>query len=222
MLDAGRNQWLVVADVPLDRYGAKTINKRLSDLDWVARCAVAHEAVIESFINAPAVLPMKLFTIFTSDDRALEYVTRDRRHVDAVLDRVKNHQEWGVRVVLDRARALAAKTPRRRSAPASGAGYLTRKKAQRDATAELATRARRTVAELYDRLARQARLARRRLASDMPVTGGPLLLDAAFLVATARARRFRAALAREARGLARGGYVLTLTGPWPPFSFIQD
>jgi len=52
--------------------------------------------------------------------------------------------------------------------------------------------------------------------------GGPLLLDAAFLVPRARARAFRAQAAREARALAKDGYGLTLTGPWPPYTFVQD
>ena len=53
----------------------------------MARAAVAHEAVVESFIGASAVVPMKLFTIFTSDERALEHMRRDAPRVDAVLRR---------------------------------------------------------------------------------------------------------------------------------------
>src|SRR5918995_1489178 len=64
MLAAGKRLWLAVADAPLNRYGEETINRKLSDLDWVSRAAVAHEAVVESFINQRALLPMKLFTIF--------------------------------------------------------------------------------------------------------------------------------------------------------------
>src|SRR5947208_3620245 len=66
-LDLDKGRWLVVADAPLDRYGEAAISRRLSDLEWVSRAAVAHEAVIESFIDTAALLPMKLFTIFSSD-----------------------------------------------------------------------------------------------------------------------------------------------------------
>jgi gas vesicle protein GvpL/GvpF len=47
------------------------------------------------------------------------------------------------------------------------------------------------------------------------------LLDAAFLVPRAKASRFRKSAAREAKLLARQGYDLTLTGPWPPYTFVQ-
>src|SRR5213083_2095260 len=103
LLDVRGGRFLVVADAPLDRYGEDAINRGLSDLNWVSRAAVAHEAVIEAFIAAPAVLPMKLFTIFASDDRAREHMRRDARRIDALIRRVANHQEWGLRVVLDRA-----------------------------------------------------------------------------------------------------------------------
>jgi hypothetical protein len=224
VLDLDRGLFLVVSDAPLARYGEEAIQRGLSDLDWVSRAAVAHERIVESFIDAAAVLPMKLFTIFNNDERALEHVRRDRGRIDALLKRLTNHHEWGVRVVLDRTRAAAAKPARRTSASraTSGAAYLTRKKAQRDATMELAERARETVAALYDRMAARARAATRRSATELPAQGGPLLLDAAFLVPRTRSRAFQGFVAREARSLSRQGYGLSLTGPWPPYTFMQD
>ena len=78
------------------------------------------------------------------------------------------------------------------------------------------------MAALYDRLGARSRLARRRTASELPVEGGPLLLDAAFLVPRARGTSFRALVAREARRLGRLGYNVTLSGPWPPYTFVKD
>src|SRR5919201_6058924 len=104
LIDVDRELFLAVADAPLDLYGEAAINRRLRDLDWVSRAAVAHEAVVESFIDAIAVLPMKLFTIFASDARALEDLRADLRRIRAVVKRVANHHEWSVRVVLDRDR----------------------------------------------------------------------------------------------------------------------
>ena len=212
-------QWLVVADVPLNRYGEETINRRLNDLDWVSRAAVAHEDVVESFIGSTALLPMKLFTIFTSDDSAVEHIDRQRARIAAAISRVANHLEWGVRVVLDRAKP-AARRPGARAA--SGSGYLAGKKAQLDASAELANRARATVVDLYEELSSMAAEATRRLPGELPVKGGPLLLDAAFLVPKTRNTRFATAVSRRARGLKPKGYLVTLTGPWPPYSFVRE
>src|SRR6187399_2274328 len=88
LLEVDRRLWLAVSDAPLNRYGEKALNSRLSDLDWVSRAAIAHEAVVESFIHERAILPMKLFTIFTSEDRALDQVRADKRRVEDVVKRV--------------------------------------------------------------------------------------------------------------------------------------
>jgi hypothetical protein len=103
----------------------------------------------------------------------------------------------------------------------TGALYLAQKKAQRDASREIASKARETVAGLFDRLAAGARDAKRRAASELPAQTGPLLLDAAFLVPRSYASAFRKSAAREAKVLAPQGYDLTLTGPWPPYTFVQ-
>jgi hypothetical protein len=224
LLDVDAGLYAVVADAPLAKYGEAAINKGLTDLDWVSRAAVAHEAVVEAFIDRTAVLPMKLFTIFTTDRRAAAYVQAERQRIAAVVKRVANHQEWGVRVVLDRARAASAPAKKVNGAARgrSGVAYLTQKKAQRDSVHELAAHARETVTALYDRLSARSRLAKRRSASELPAQGGPLLLDAAFLVPRARATAFQALAEREARALARHGYGLMFSGPWPPYSFVQD
>jgi hypothetical protein len=218
-------QWLAVADAPLELYGEAAINRRLSELGWVSRAAVAHEAVVEAFIEQPAVLPMKLFTIFMNDDRALQHVHAERRRIAAILTRVVGHHEWGVRVVLDAnvAKAQDAKKgPGKRRSAGTGVAYLSLKKAQRDRAAELAQHAQETVAELYDRLGRHAAETKRRTASELPAPGGPLLLDAAFLVPRGRSRQFASTIARETKALAATGYRVMMSGPWPPYSFVQD
>jgi hypothetical protein len=108
LLAAGGGLWLVVSTAPLSQYGAEEIQSRLSDLSWVSDRALAHEAVVEHFTGvteAAAVLPLKLFTLFSSGERALAYVGENRERIDRSLDRVAGRVEWGVRVRLDDARA---------------------------------------------------------------------------------------------------------------------
>jgi len=221
LLDVADGLFMAVADVPGDRYDESAISSGLSKLDWVSRIAVAHEGVVESFASASAVLPMKLFTIFTNDDRAMAHMHTQRARLAALVKRVAHHQEWGVRVAMDRERASAALSKNSSARAVTGATYLAQKKAQRDASRELASRARETVAGLFDRLAAGSRDAKRRAASELSAPAGPLLLDAAFLVPRTRALRFRKSAAREAKMLSRQGYDLTLTGPWPPYTFVQ-
>ena len=227
-LPAGKGAWLVVSDVPAARYDEAALAAGLQSLDWVGRRAVAHEAVVEHFLRAPAVLPMQLFTLFTSDARAVEHIARDRRRVDRILTRLERQQEWGLRLSFDERGALQAvedahrsRRTRRAASTESGAAYLARKRDLMDVTRGQLTTARREADRLYRAMSREATEARRRKATEQATPGSRLLLDAAFLVPSRRANAFRGWLRRRARSLSGSGLVVSLTGPWPPYNFVD-
>jgi len=223
-LDAGGGLWLLAADAPLPRYGAAAIERGLRDLGWVSACAVGHEAVVEHAARAGTVVPMKLFTLFTSDERALAHVRRTRRRIDRIVQRVAERDEWGVRLSLDHARARRGVTARARRGArgaTTGTAFLLRRKQEHDAVRALLERARVEADRLYELLARRARDARRSTPAQPP-DGVRVLLDAAFLVDERQAAAFRAAVRTEGRRLGAHGLDLTLTGPWPPYTFVTE
>src|SRR3954463_2543101 len=67
MLDAGGGYQVVAATAPLARYSADKIDARLKDIDWVAERAAEHEGVVEHVAANATVVPMKMFTLFSSD-----------------------------------------------------------------------------------------------------------------------------------------------------------
>src|SRR5262245_32742452 len=73
--------WLVVSQVPLDLYGPEPLQAALRDMQWVADAALAHEAVVEHFsrTKGSTAIPMKLFTMFSTLDRALGEMRSRRR-----------------------------------------------------------------------------------------------------------------------------------------------
>ena len=217
-LRAAEGVWLIVAAAPLDRYAGDAIDARLADLDWVSRCAVAHDAVVEHVARQHPVIPMKLFTLFTSDERAVAHVGRTRRKLDRLFARVADREEWGVRLLLDEARALVAAAP---VAAVSGTDFLAKKKAAKDARQRLVGEAIDEAERVFKALTRLADDSRRRT----PAVEGPtsrMVLDAAFLVARGDVRRFRGAAGEAARAARTHGLTLSLTGPWPPYHFVAD
>lgn len=223
-LDAGNGLWLIAASAPLPQYGSEEIQRRLSDLSWVSDRALAHEAVIEHFASTGAAVPMKLFTLFSSDERAVAFIRDDRERLDRVLDRVDGQVEWGVRVRLDDARArevLAAEARESAKGQSTGTAFLLRKKLEQDASRELAGRLRSEMDTVFAELATEASEAVRREPAASPESGGRLLLDAAFLVPRGSAG-FETAVERCASRLVPKACDVTLTGPWPPYNFIAE
>ncbi|MGH9346819.1 MAG: GvpL/GvpF family gas vesicle protein, partial [Vicinamibacterales bacterium] len=135
-LDAGGGLWLIVADVDHAGYSEAAIAEGLKDLAWVSRRAMGHEAVVERFLSAPALLPMQLLTIFKTDERALAYIAHHRRHIGRALTRIEGHVEWGLRLTWDEQAARAAvekaHRPGRRDGRRAGSAYLARKRDLRD------------------------------------------------------------------------------------------
>jgi hypothetical protein len=212
--------WLVAASVPARDYAADALAKGMQNLDWVGRRAMAHEAVIEHFLSAPAVLPMQLFTLFTSDERALEHVRHDRRRIERILRRIERQHEWGVRLTWDEKAVRELAAAHGAKTPPSGAAYLSRKRDLLDVTRVQLVEAKAEANKLFRVMAKEATDARRRTSLERAAAGSRLLLDAAFLVPVTRATAFRAALRKQARAFRSPGIVVSITGPWPPYNFI--
>jgi len=219
LLEVGKSLWGVAAEIPLKLYGPGRLEKRLRDISWVADIAVAHESVVEHFAagKRAAVIPMKLFTIFSSRDRALADLRVRRREVDNILKHIRGCEEWGVRVT----RRLSASQSRRAIGPAttSGTAFLAAKKRAREDAREEAQKAAKAAEAAFLTLARLARSTYRREAPENATT--PPLVDAAFLVTADRRARFRAAAGRSAEACRKAGADLALTGPWPAYNFVH-
>ena len=219
--------WLVVADAPLPGYGGEEIQRHLQDLAWVSERALAHEAVVEHFLAAGTVVPMKLFTLFAGDERAAAYVRGEGERLERVLARIDGCLEWGVQVRLDEARAREVVAAEARSEsgrhhlPGTGKGFLLRKKMEQEGARTLAERLRSEAGETFTALAAHASGAIRR-EPPTPEAAGRMLLDGAFLVPRERSDAFEGEVARAAERLAGRACELTLTGPWPPYNFLEE
>jgi len=211
--------WLVTARVPLESYGPAPLEASLRDVQWVTDVAVAHESVVEFFARrtGATVIPMKLFTMFSSEKRAISETRSRLRDIEAVVSRIAGCEEWGVRITYRP--TTASRPPARQAKSSSGTAFLKAKKAAREVARRSAGTAVEEAERAYTTLAAIARDARRR--SDAPVGAtSPPLLDAAFLVPAAGRTQFKAAVKKLAAASVDGTQV-TLTGPWPSYNFIE-
>lgn len=232
--------WAIVGDVPRDSFSAAAIERRLGDLDWVSRCGAAHQAVVDACLRHPAVVPMTLFTIFDNDERALTGMRRDKARLDATLDRVAGRHEWVVRVLraadpADRRaesrgdqRADQRGDPRGGQADGradpvaapSGRDFLLAKAQQRQTArrrSQDADDAMRTLAQGLVAIADDVRFR-----GELEAVGAAAMLDAAFLVPAGIEARFKREARRLAATLTEQGYGVTVTGPWPCYSFVAQ
>jgi hypothetical protein len=217
-IEVGEHLWAVVQSVPEAGYSETALTRGLQNLRWVGPRAIAHERVIESFLSARALLPMPLFTLFTSDDRAVQHVQSDGTRIRRLLKRVEGKVEFGLRLTFDEkaARAKVSSRP-----VTSGTEFLVRK---RDVLAIDRTRlkeAQGSADRVYKSISRLATAAQRRTSLERAAPGSRLLLDAAFLVPAGKGGAFQSAVRQQTRDLRTVSIAVSLTGPWPPYNFIE-
>lgn len=206
----------IVATLPPGPYSVDAVNEKLRDLDWVSMAALAHERLLETVMRSShALLPMKLLTLFSGDDRLIKDLRQQRRMLARAAKHVAGCEEYGLRLF-----ALeGAPEPTAATRAPSGTAFLERKKQVRDVARERAAMRARFAQEAYDMLAAASRDGVIRPAA--PDEMERPLLDAAFLVAAADKAAFgRAAEALSAKAAA-ASCSFKLTGPWPPYHFVQ-
>jgi hypothetical protein len=217
-IEIKKGLWAVVSDVPLSLYGADRLEPRLKDINWVADSAIAHEAVVEYIASreGTSVVPLKLFTMFSSRARAAADLAARLPEIRSVLDRIRGCNEWGVRVTRRATLVWTAAVP----AATSGTAFLAAKKRERESSRAGLVKATDAAERAFVALAKLAREARRREAPESATS--PPLVDATFLVAVARRVRFRTTARRLAKSCRSAGADLVLTGPWPAYNFVQQ
>jgi hypothetical protein len=208
---------LVVGDVPSATYRPDVLEPRLADGDWVAKSGAAHHAVAEALSRTHAVLPFRIFTIFSSDARMLSTLTRSKARITKALDGLTGRDEWVLRIGPPDPSIIASPIDDVEGSPqeVSGTHFLQRKAAATRERSERMARVKSDTANVYAAL---EPLAERALVREIP-PGLAVLLDAAFLVERRRMSSFRKALARTAQPLLDAGCKVSLTGPWPAYSF---
>ena len=216
----------VVGSVPRSDFDEPALQAHLEDLRWLEQAVRAHHRVIDTLSRAGRTLPLRFATIFGDDQRVETLLAEQHEEFLGALDRVAHHVEWGVKAY---AGATPAEQSRLPSAPVPGAAppqrpgtdYLLRRRAQREQRGKARDQARHDAARIHSTLASQSREATEHPPQSADATGSkdPMVLNGAYLVDRSRADDFAAAAAALADRYPE--LRLELTGPWPPYSFVD-
>ncbi len=178
-------------------------------------------------MRSAAVLPARLGTLFSSPAALERFCAIHRGTITSFLAATEAQEEWAFKVLLDRAKAsdwlVSRLADGQQGAATAGLGtrYLQERRLRAAAAAEINHWVAQTLEPLVDELGRYASASRQRGVTAQAAAAEPQpLLNLAFLVHRESAADFQRCVER-AGASAPGGTVsqLTLTGPWPPYSF---
>ncbi|HWC82066.1 MAG TPA: GvpL/GvpF family gas vesicle protein [Pseudonocardiaceae bacterium] len=214
-----RGLGLVVSEMELSRLAeldtAESGSAELAEDSPLATLVRQHDSVVRAVFDRKPVLPLRFGTVVADEDAAVRLLRARHDEVAEWLDRVDGQREWGVR-----ARLPADDTPAEPPEPTptegiSGTEYLALRQNRLAAIERSRGDRAGLAAAARDTLARQATDSARR--DRLP----GLLLDDAYLVATANEPAFHGEVQRLAEELGERGVTVELTGPWPPYSFAD-
>jgi len=207
----------VVGSVDLESFGEEGLRRNLNNLGRLESIVRAHHAVIETVNRLGPTVPARLPAVYDDDARVRTMLEERRPALADAVDRVAGRQEWGVKAYAVPSTAPAPESSR----PTSGTAYLQQRRAAvsaRDATRSTALAEAEAVHSSLRPLAAAFRLHRPQEAT---LTGDSrwMLLNGAYLLDDGLVAAFRETVTRLAEEHPR--LDLELTGPWPPYSFVE-
>ncbi|WP_285733284.1 GvpL/GvpF family gas vesicle protein [Nocardiopsis sp. ATB16-24] len=210
----------VVSTVPLHEFGEQALRNSLEDLRWLEEVARAHHGVVEAVGRRTVTVPLRLATVYHSDERVREVLREHGEAFEAALRELAGRVELGVKVYAE-APAPSVPPARPSSGEANpGRAYLRRRKEQRDRRDDTWQRA----VELCERADEVlgglawARERHRPQSAALSEASGENVMNNAYLVDEERVEAFLAT-ARELDSHAPEGVRIEVSGPWAPYSF---
>jgi hypothetical protein len=199
-------------------YGDAAWHAHAEDATWLTEVATGHHAVLGRIIEDTDVLPLRLPAMYRDEAHLHAMLLTESRLFEAALAAVHDHVEWGVKIFFTGAPA-SAPPPR----PTSGREFLMQRSNAAAERENARVRRRVRVQDAYAALADVARHSTTSAPQDPAISGRPepMLLNSAHLVCRRHRDLFFTAVSEVTERLASAGLVVEVSGPWPPYSFVD-
>lgn len=217
----------VFTRVDAEAFSQEAIDARAGDLEWLGAIGYRHQDVVSDLMKRTAIVPLRAFTLFSSEEALRAYLHEQREMLAKLLERLDGKQEWTLRVEIEPSRwseSLASRVAALRelqneiaSAP-PGKAFLLRKKLDEEKKKASHVAEQEVVAEIE-------RMVAECLACET-VAETRERRDGAFPQINLLLNRDEDASLQELHAkmterYASEGVTLGLTGPWPPYTFAQ-
>jgi hypothetical protein len=221
----------LVSRVPRSEFAEDALRRNLNDLDWLARVARAHEDVLEHVLGETTIVPLRLCTLFESEDGVRRMLEQEQAALAHALSALSGRDEWGVKLILNKAtleEAILETSPEavamraEMEGKSEGGAYLIRRRLERHVRDRVDALAAAAADELRAELDRCVLACVTRPPQNPELSGytGAMLLNAACLVDRGGVESVRQVASEFETRYAHLGARVELTGPWPPYNFV--
>lgn len=215
----------VFTPVSPEEFSQEVIDRRAGDLEWLGAIGYRHQAVVSELMKLTAIVPLRAFTLFSSEDALRSYLHDQGELLSKVLERLGGKQEWTLQLQFDPARwseSVASRVDSLRELQSEiesaqpGRAFLLRKKLDDEKKRSSKAAEQSVVAEIE-------RLVLDKLRCET-VAETRERRDGAFPQINVLITRDEESILQELHSELTARYeaegvTLGLTGPWPPYTF---
>jgi hypothetical protein len=217
----------VYTPVKAEEFSQEVIDRRAGDLEWLGAIGYRHQDVIAHLMKSTAVIPLRAFTLFSSEAALRAYLDENADALRRVLERLDGKQEWTLRVEFEPQKwseSLVGRVESLRElqqqieSSAPGKAFLLRRKLDDEKKRASAAAEKDVVSEIERRVLDELRCE--------TIAESRERRDGAFPQINVLINRDEEAQLQELHAeltdrYGAEGVTLALTGPWPPYTFAH-
>ena len=229
-----RNLTAVVSEVELDKFKSRmaTVGEEI-DMEWIEEKAQTHEQIVERLMKENALLPARFCSIVRKKEDLIAYMADNYHDFERTLERLKGREEWGVKAYLSFEKLkqfIIDNTPAIRerremlSFMSVTASFLIQRKIDNLIKQRMDKRLEAIISHIVEVLrdaSEHESIADVESFNQQQVEN-PLFFKASYLVENNLFHGFNHKIKKLSAELKPEGITLVVSGPWPPYSFVED
>ncbi len=212
---------MVVCPVPWSEYNQEAMHMHMEELAWVESHARRHEEVLQTIIETTPAVPLPFATVFVSEERVGQELTGKARILNRELERLGTSREMLVTLFFNReviTNKLKDTLPYR--GEPGGAGYFEKKRWEKNLEKHVEALCQEYGENLYRSLQEPAQEVQLQdTAGNEAQPGLSPVFAARFLIYGTVLPDWQEKIEAFDREADSWGFVLDVSGPWPPYHF---
>lgn len=211
-------------------FGQQAFEKNLKNIDWVKNKALIHQQLVDEVFQQVTIIPLKFGSVFTSEEQLIASIKPKINHYLAILDQIEGKSEWSLKLYFDKDKLDAAlqksdemQQVQNTIANASpGKQFLLKKSLEKQKKELLKVTLNRYRKEAYAGFKNLMQECKVKDNQSQEMTGNPdqMILNVVGLQSNKDTAENLQQIFKEKYTFPEGIYS-SLTGPWPPYNFLQ-
>lgn len=217
------NMGMLVCPVPRKEYNEESLHRYMEDMAWVESHARRHEEILLKTMEGRSVIPLPFCTIFTDEENIKRQLTQNAEVLQEDLQRLENHNEMHVKLFVNRKRLLEKlQEDLPYSGGQSGGGYFQKRQWEKKIQEEMERLMDDYGESLYQDLNNiSAEVSLLDKAGVVVPEGQHVVFAVHYLMAKECREEWDKKLAEFDEVADPLGFILDVSGPWPPYHFSR-